>query len=536
MVLYSILLDPQVINVCMRIINIMTNPIGEIQGVMLQNILSDQISKHERGILEKLNNLNANDLFIKWSNVIRSIDELINIVFFELNNEEELKFIASIPLDFTIASSKENIEQITSILVKRFNKGVAGRFLNLIVTTTAINIAFKLNDQNSFGKGLSLDTVGEAALYYQSRRKHIISLLYLIPTYSIGSVKYEQSDLINQFLPLIDHSFIGLTTINQQLLLSYIYSDFTITSDGHKMLGNYQIEDLEGLFMEPERVSIIDKHKHRSPANEIDCLGSIDKTKVLSINELKCFIRMIENNYSEFGLMDTIFSVYKYVILEILKKQKSNYHITIKTKDLNTILRKIDIKTKPIVKKHLLFNKAENYTHASSSRSPLIKIAGRYESNVILINGFMNEIKNLELNKIKRYQIHSGFIFEDMVKNVLSKRGFTITSITRINRKEFDVVTLRNDVIYNFQCKNSFINLQLMYSDKKQFVADNKKLISYYKRALKKEEDREHLLQNKLNLKEIKHFVISRFPIVTDNSLIINFNNLEKWISSYNFK
>ena len=63
------------------------------------------------------------------------------------------------------------------------------------------------------------------------------------------------------------------------------------------------------------------------------------------------------------------------------------------------------------------------------------------------------------LHSRRRFQIHAGFIFEDMVRRDLSGMGFQVTDIKRINRKEFDVVATHGGVIYNFQCKNNWIDL-----------------------------------------------------------------------------
>ena len=58
----------------------------------------------------------------------------------------------------------------------------------------------------------------------------------------------------------------------------------------------------------------------------------------------------------------------------------------------------------------------------------------------------------------------------------------------------------------------------------------NRRLVSYYEKALKDEFDKEHHLVEKLGVDKIKHFVISRFPVITNNENIIPFNRLEEWM------
>ena len=130
------------------------------------------------------------------------------------------------------------------------------------------------------------------------------------------------------------------------------------------------------------------------------------------------------------------------------------------------------------------------------------------------------------LERVKRYQIRTGFIFEDAVATALSRQGFVVQDITRINRHEFDVVTLRNDVIWNVQCKNNFVNLSSVDSDAHRFARYNYRLVRSYEKALSKERSREHLLKAKVSRDMIEHMVVSRFPVVCDNPRIVPFSRI----------
>ena len=143
---------------------------------------------------------------------------------------------------------------------------------------------------------------------------------------------------------------------------------------------------------------------------------------------------------------------------------------------------------------------------------------------------FLYHYKNIVLNKNKKFQIHSGFVFEDQLKKKLEEYNFTITDIKRINRKEFDVVTIKNNVIYNFQCKNSFIDISLINTNQKQFIRHNKRLVNYFKKSIIKEEKREKLLKDKLKINKIEHFIVSRFLIMSENKRIISFHNIDDWL------
>ncbi|XKM40697.1 hypothetical protein A4U53_033195 [Rhizobium ruizarguesonis] len=98
----------------------------------------------------------------------------------------------------------------------------------------------------------------------------------------------------------------------------------------------------------------------------------------------------------------------------------------------------------------------------------------------------------------------------------------------RINRKEFDVVTIHGGVIYNFQCKNNWIDLAKVESNRALFVRYNRSLTNYYRRALQKERRREGLLKDKLGLDKVEHYLISRFPVIGSDARVINYNQIDR--------
>ena len=100
--------------------------------------------------------------------------------------------------------------------------------------------------------------------------------------------------------------------------------------------------------------------------------------------------------------------------------------------------------------------------------------------------------------------------------------------IKRINRKEFDIVATHGGVIYNFQCKNNWIDLSKVEAERALYVRYNRALTNYYRRALAKEANREHLLKDELDLTRVEHYVISRFPVITADARIINYNQIGK--------
>jgi hypothetical protein len=103
----------------------------------------------------------------------------------------------------------------------------------------------------------------------------------------------------------------------------------------------------------------------------------------------------------------------------------------------------------------------------------------------------------------------------------------------RINRKEFDVVAVRGQVIYNIQCKNNLVDLSRLESDTTQFARYNRQLDRYYARALAKEDSREETLKDELGLNKVQSVVISRFPVATSNPRILPFSHIASFRAKF---
>jgi len=509
----------------------MKNPIGEFSGEELGNLLNQQVKLHTDGITSKLQDFDPVDTFNKWHNIILSIEEFINIPLFGIDEKKNYEKILSTPLDNRFIENQEGIKEVLEIIKTTFGKKVSSRFLKLMLMTSAINLAFKSQGINTFGYGINLDTIGNAISYYQSRRRYFVTLLYVIPKIGKGTKRIEEIQLINELLPTIEFSCVGLTSINYQKILLELYDDFTVISDGKKMTGNHQYQPLEKLFNEPERISLIDQVIHRADQLKKFESKKVEKNKIFSIPELWNSIELIESAYSFYEIEESEFKIFKTIINKLLESVSEDYYMSISSVEFDNIISFYSEKTQKEIRAQFL-NKSNNYTINLNSFHPLIKVDSNYISNLNLLMRFLYYYKNLVLYKKKRFQIHSGFVFEDMIKTELAGKGFSVTDITRINRKEFDVVTTKDNVIHNFQCKNNSIDLTLIESKPKSFNRYNRYLVSYYYKALEKEEKRENLLIKKLKISNIKHYVISRFPVITTENRIISYNNLDSWIKN----
>lgn len=75
------------------------------------------------------------------------------------------------------------------------------------------------------------------------------------------------------------------------------------------------------------------------------------------------------------------------------------------------------------------------------------------------------------------------------------------------------------------------IDARLIEKNPGRYARLNRTMVGAYRRAIAKEVGREHLLKGKLKLNVAHHYVVSRFPVLTDDPAIIPFLALEDAIA-----
>lgn len=395
-----------------------------------------------------------------------------------------------------------------------------------MLQTAAIASAFKTHGQ-TFGPGITLDTVGAAVDYFQSRRRHMVSLLYTMPLACKGKDVLVPLDTLNVLLPQVEHSCVTITGFHLKLAQLEILDDFSMEIDEIGAMASHEFDTLDENFLEPERASIQVMAELREGQIVLPPLEDLDPRKIFSAAELRNSVRLVASTYSAFGLNDSDFSTMALLMIAFARQTRDDYFIEIKKPKFRALLRAQSVFA-PEELERLLVNEPSDYATNSNAYEPFIDGGDVVISNVNLLSRFLYAFKNIHLGSRRRFQIHAGFIFEDMVKRDLSAMGFQVTDVKRINRKEFDVVTVHRDVIYNFQCKNNWIDLAKVESDRALFVRYNRSLANYYRRALQKERKREDLLKEKLGLDRVEHYLISRFPVIASDARVINYNEIDR--------
>ncbi|MBM0206091.1 hypothetical protein JNW90_26050 [Micromonospora sp. STR1s_5] len=356
-----------------------------------------------------------------------------------------------------------------------------------------------------------------------------MSLLYVMPRLCRGTTQARTAFDLMPFMTLLELATGPVVDLTQIRMLSHVFPDFSVQSDG---IG-YQASRLAALLdpgaFDAERVSVADMVAHGVTGAFPDSSG-LDPRRLLSKAEVVYQIALIEAAYAEFDLAGTSFKPVSELILPLLRGRES--HVV--TAPAEPFLKAVDFigSRWAGVSRSVFVHEGSSFREALNGHQPFVRIDDQLVTNVTLLTRFINDWKNVVLARKKRFQIRSGFLFENKVQVILEKAGFVIAEVRRIQRREFDVITTRDGVIHNFQCKNTFIDGRLIEGQPARYARVNNAVVRSHRSALAKEREREQLLKDQFGLSEIRHYVVTRFPVLCDDADIIPFAELADWASS----
>lgn len=455
-----------------------------------------------------------------WLDTLRGIEELINLITYDWDDETFERQLIEFPV-LQLTQHTAEFQVIRQRLVERFSIQFANRISNLLTQGAAIAMAFAVHGVVDAVSGFQ--SVGSMIGYLQSRRRHFVGLLYLMATACRGSKLVTQQDTLNIFLPMIELTALPMMGAQYSLMVKLAQERLGIPEDA-----STELAMLNGLFLEPERVSIVEMPWSDEGLQIIKAKEVPLPDRLFSAAELRNDILLIEAAYAEFDLRGTDFAAVASLVRHLSRDFiDRDYWIQISPVELGRLMTQVGA---PPALMSALTCHTDSYMKCLSSYAPLVLVGDTYLSTVTLLSRFVYSWRARVLDRKKRFQIRAGFIFEDQVKLALEEQGFVIQDIVRINRQEFDVVTTRNSVIWNVQCKNNFVNLESVDSDALAFSRYNRGLVRSYERALVKEHSRENLLKGRLLIDDIEHMIVSRFPVVTDNPRIVVFSRITDFV------
>lgn len=496
-------------------------PLPTVQGDALRVLLRDQIDQHTGGLHAALAPFDAQSAVTAWMETLRAVEEFINLPLFGLDDEPIEAALIDLPVDAAITRPRR-LRAVRQNIAYRYGEAFARRFTTLLLQGSAIGHAFAQHGIMAGAAGFA--SVGTMVGYLQSRRRHLVSLLYTLPTGCTGHQPLQPLDTLNQFLPLVELNGVTLTGLYQKLMLSAAFPDYSVELDVDGFQGSREYPALDALFLEPERASIVEMHAVGPSSALLATLEQVRPDRLFSAAELRNDIQHLEAAYAEFDLAGSDFAPAASFVRRLSEFARDDYWISLTLAQFDDLAAEFALS--PALKRALV-HRGEAYVENTNSFAPFIVIAGEHRTTVTLLSRFLYYWKNVCLYRIKRFQIRSGFIFEQTIAAALARQGFTLTGIKRLNRKEFDVVAVRDGVIFNVQCKNNLIDLSRLEADVALFARYNRARVAGYERALRKEAGREALLTARLGSVRVEHFVVTRFPVASANARIIPFSRID---------
>lgn len=487
-----------------------------LEGKELIDYLTSGVNTCIDELKKQMSGYNRASLFRVWFYFVRQIEEFVNIRY-EYGESCKTVF-RHIHLD-----RKSELEVFGSTIAEIFGTDVASRFEELIEMSTGFaSIDFdgeKINER-------PVETLYELLKFLMARRLHIMTILNLIPIWAQGDNTFRREDIpkkMKEWIGILMSITTGCHAILQAKCLSGFYGKMSMSG---RMKFSHQYSHLDKNYLEPQQLTPVELEEYRNGR-----LQKRDAKKERSICSKEEFELTMRNEiaYNErYGI--TAKEDYKELMAfmdEMKMYFRDGYAIEVPQSEFHRLCTTYS--NLELYKEMVEFDDIEN------SRYGFVKMDGVYYSTYfMLIRYYTNTVMKM-LRRRRRYQIDAGFVFEDQVKDIVREYGFKVQDdCKRIERKEFDVVCVKDGTIFNFQCKNNYMNVSTIgLKETTATFRRNKQLISYYKAALRKEEGREYLLKGKLGIDNVKHFVISRYPVISDNERIIPFNKLDKWCETF---
>lgn len=492
--------------------------VGSRSGPALISALEAELNRTTAAIAAQLAPYDPVVTPTGWHRILQGAEELINFATEPLDDEAFHDTFVGMPLARALGVQRLWLEQRIRTI---YDGGIETRMLD------TLSLVFGLvTGCQSHGYPLVLPTVAHAVGYLHTRRRRMVSLLYVMPQLCNGTIKARTTVDLLPFLTLTEMAAGPVINLSQMRMLAHLFDDYVVEADGVGCRGSRDVDLLDAGAIDPERVSVMDMVDHGVLGDMPDS-GHLDPRRLLSKAEVAHQIAMIEAAYAEFDLAGTSFRPLCELVLPLLRGDE-NHIITVPAEPF---LAAADIISNqwPDISRAAFVHDGDDYGVAINSHQPFVRIGDDLVGNVTLLTRFVYAWRDRVLNRKKRFQIRSGFIFEKKVRAALEPAGFVVAEVKRIKRREFDVVTTKAGVIHNFQCKNTLLDGRLIEGEPARYARHNRNIVRAHRNAIAKERSREQLLKDQLGLAEIRHYVVTRFPVLCDDADIIPFAALEAW-------
>ena len=486
-----------------------------LRGQDLDDLLLKGINSNKEALIAHISRFDGQDLFQKWLELLRCIDEFINMRFVLLPEEWDL--IGQLNID--ILHEQKSFVLLLTMIHSRFGDAVSERIKVFILMLASMKLTYKKMNL----PGIDFQNVKEAIDFCQSRRLYYVTYLSLIRIYAKGTEKIPFVELLCHFQYQIDFNMRSITSALHSMLGNGCIDGYGAIVHDFGLEYNIPYNQLDSFFLEPHTMTEVDILEHEESAKE-QYAAPLNPPKLYSYAELEKAVNQIEKLFEGYGINDSyVLSNAKCMVADLRGHFIEDYSIKLSENEFVSFSSKY-----PYLE---LCSKATDYFEAINERPAFFKNDGYYHSTVLLIIRYLENLVYEQLKRNRRYRIKAGFVFEKKVKVLLEQYGFISTEIKRIHQQEFDVICKKDGCAYNFQCKNNYLDINTLSPQNLDRVRRrNKRLVKYYIRALEKENFRTKLVQVYFGVEHVENYVVARFPVVMNHERIIPFNKLENWL------
>jgi Holliday junction resolvase len=495
-------------------------PLGSIlEGKELESFLLSGIEDRKEQIIEHLASFDGNDLFPKWLELLRCVDEFINLFF--VLTQAELRLLENCDINLFQVQNQREFQKTMEMIRSKFGDDVFKRIMNLTLMLSCMKLTYKQQGL----PGMDFHNMAEAIWFCQSRRLYYVAYLSLIRLYAKGSQRICFIELLCHFQYQIDFNMTTITSALHAVMGCRCLDRFQGVATKLGLCYNMSYNQLDGFFLEPHVMTEIDIMEHRNDTGYKSSLSGVQR-KLYSYSELEYAIKQAECIYGEYEVAGSrmLFEMKK-LVKGVKDKFVEDYSIRLSKSEFDALLASCP---------HLILcSEARSYFDTINERPAFFPYKEYYYSTSLLLIRFIENTLYGQLRTNRRYRIKAGFLFEKKVKSLLEEYGFKVTNVKRIKRQEFDVICLKNGVAYNFQCKNNYLNINSVDTDNIDHVCrQNKRLSMYYLKALDKENKRTKVVKDHFKVDKVENYVVSRFPIIMNHERLIPFNQLEDKLKS----
>jgi hypothetical protein len=342
---------------------------------------------------------------LAWFDTLRAIEDCINLPMADWDDDELEVRLYNLALPPLLRDPRPLLA-LRSRLVSKFSETFANRFQNLMIQGAAIGAAFAENGLFEMTQGFL--SVGTMIGYFQSRRRHFVALLHTLPSACRGRQRVDPLDTLNIFVPLIEMQALQIVGAQQALLIQAARGRL-----GLPVAPDSELAMLDASFLEPERARITEMPVTEAALAILATREPQPLDRLFSAAELRNDIIAIEAAYGEFDLTATEFGSAAAFVRRVSHEfVERDFWVAIKPKELEQLFNAFKLSARLRAE---LVRPSRDYVINLDSYAPFVLVDGTYRATVTLLSRFIYYWRSRCLDRSKRYQIRTGFIFEKAV-------------------------------------------------------------------------------------------------------------------------